>query len=213
IDWVQISDGGGRVDLWTQAHPGFSFKITANGGTPIPTSDTLNANSPNYMVFYAPQLAGAPYDTQCPQDPIVYDGSKGMGSVSSALYLVLQGTPQSFTVLGSNGKNHTCTPPVFPPEASPLAPEDSSNWQMVEIVQAQPGEGTSSVLDLTNFRTGGNLLLRTPRVGFFTTPAFLAEWNTNNSNQARVTANQTLIVALGHAMSPANATLPPSLAS
>jgi hypothetical protein len=55
--------------------------------------------------------------------------------------------------------------------------------------------------------------LRTPRVGFFTTPSFLAEWNTNNSNQARVTANQTLIVALGHGISPQNATLPPSTAA
>jgi len=50
-------------------------------------------------------------------------------------------------------------------------------------------------------------------VGFFTTPSFLAEWNTNNSNQARVTANQTLIVALGHGISPQNATLPPSTAA
>jgi len=84
---------------------------------------------------------------------------------------------------------------------------------MIEIVQAGPDQGVSSVLDLVNFRTGGNLLLRTPRVGFFTTPSFLAEWNTNNSNQARVTANQTLIVALGHAINPQNATLPPSTAA
>src|SRR3989441_11269695 len=84
---------------------------------------------------------------------------------------------------------------------------------MVEIVQAGPDQGVSSVLDLVNFRTGGNLVLRTPRVGFFTTPTFLAEWNTNNSNQARVTTNQTLIVALGRAMTPQNATPPPSLAA
>ena len=213
LDWIQISDSGGRVDLWTQAHPGFTFKLTNNGGVAIPLTDTLDPASPNYMVFYAPQLAGAPYDTACPQDPIVYDGSKGMGSVSSSLYLALQGTPASFSVPAANNKTHTCQPPVFPDTNTPLAPEDSSNWQMVEIVQAAPGEGTSSVLDVTNFRTGGNLLLRTPRVGFFTTPSFLAEWNTNSSNQARVTTNQTLIVATGHAMSPTNATLPPSTAA
>ena len=39
--------------------------------------------------------------------------------------------------------------------------------------------------------------LSLPRVGFYTTPAFLALWNTNDSNQHRVTANQTLLVALG----------------
>jgi len=125
----------------------------------------------------------------------------------------MQGTPQSFNVPIANGKNHSCRPPPFPAAWQPLTVADTQNWHMVEIVQANPGQGTSSVLDLTNFRTGGNLLLRTPRVGFFTTPSFLAEWNTNNSNQARVTANQTLIVALGHGISPQNATLPPSTAS
>ena len=213
LDAIQISDSGNRVDLYAQAHPGFSFKLTANAGAPIALADTLDPSNPNYMVFYAPQLAGAPYDTLCPQDPIVYNGGKGMRSVSSALYMVMQGTPQSFSVPLATGKNHTCQPPAFPAASSPLSSDDDQLWQMVEIVQAGPNDGVSSVLDLTNFRTGGNLLLRTPRVGFFTTPSFLAEWNTNNSNQARVTANQTLIVALGHGMSPQNATLPPSIAS
>ena len=39
----------------------------------------------------------------------------------------------------------------------------------------------------------------TPRPGFFTTPAFVANWPTNTSNQMRVTLNQTLIVATGMA--------------
>ncbi len=47
--------------------------------------------------------------------------------------------------------------------------------------------------------------LALPRVGFYTTPAFLALWNTNDSNQHRVTANQTLLVALGASLTPANA--------
>jgi hypothetical protein len=212
LDAIAVGDSGDRVDLFAQAHPGFSFTLTAKQG-PIPLSDTLDPNSPHYMVFYAPQLAGAPYDALCPQDPIVYDGSKGQGDVSSALYMTMDGRPQGFNIPMANGKNHNCQPPKFPPQSAPLTVNDSQQWQMIEIVQAGLTEGTSSVTDLTNFRTGGNLLLRTPRLGFFTTPSFLAEWNTNDSNQARVTANQTLIVALGHAISPATATLPPSTAS
>ena len=46
-------------------------------------------------------------------------------------------------------------------------------------------------------RTASELALALPRVGFYTTPAFLALWNTNDSNQHRVTANQTLLVAMG----------------
>jgi hypothetical protein len=39
-----------------------------------------------------------------------------------------------------------------------------------------------------------------PRVGFFSTPAFFANWQTNASNQMRVTTSQALIVATGSAI-------------
>src|SRR5467141_3718373 len=212
LDAIQVSDSGASVDLFAQANPGFKFTLTAKAGV-IPLSETLDRQSPNYMICYAPQLIGAAYDGLCPQDPIVYDGRNGQSSVSASLYVTLQGKPKSFSVPDGNGKQHTCQPPAFPAAYQPLTVADSQQWHMVEIVQAGPDQGVSSVVDLVNFRTGGNLLLRTPRVGFFTTPSFLAEWNTNDSNQARVTANQTLIVALGHAINPQNATLPPSTAS
>ncbi len=212
LDGIQIGDGGGNVDLFAQANPGFSFTLTAKNGQ-IPLSETLDRHSPNYMIFYAPQLVGPTYDAQCPQDPIVYDGRDGQSAVSAALYVTLQGKPDSFSVPIGGGKTHNCQPPAFPAAWQPLTANDSQEWHMVEVVQAAPDQGVSSVLDLVNFRTGGNLLLRTPRVGFFTTPSFLAEWNTNKSNQARVTLNQTLIVALGHQILPQNATLPPSTAA
>jgi len=213
LDAIQVNDSGGSVDLFARANPGFKFTLTAKSGV-IPLSETLDRKSRNYMIFYAPQLMGAAYDGLCPQDPIVYDGRTGQSSVSVSLYVTLQqGRPKSFSVLDGNGKQHTCQPPAFPAAYQPLTVADGKQWHMVEIVQAGPDQGVSSALDLVNFRTGGNLLLRTPRVGFFTTPSFLAEWNTNDSNQARVTANQTLIVALGHAINPQNATLPPSTAS
>src|SRR2546426_3577168 len=213
LDGIRVNDSGGSVDLFAKANPGFKFTLTAKNGV-IPLSETLDRKSPNYMIFYAPQLMGAAYDGLCPQDPIVYDGRDGQSSVSVSLYVTLQqGRPKSFSVLDGNGKQHTCQPPAFPVAYQPLTAADSQQWNMVEIVQAAPDQGVSSVLDLVNFRTGGNLLLRTPRVGFFTTPSFLAEWNTNGSNQARVTSNQTLIVALGRAITSQTATPPPSLAA
>lgn len=212
LDTIQQGDNGSSVDLYAQAHPGFHFTLTAKQGA-IPLAQTLDPTSPNYMIFYAPQLAGAAYDTLCPQDPIVYDGSKGQRMVVSSLYLTLQGTPAQFSVPVAGGKTHNCSPPAFPEANQPLTDADSANWNMVEVVQAGPDDGTSAITDLVNFRSGGSLLLHSPRVGFFTTPSFLAEWNTNDSNQARVTANQALIVATGHGMSPANATLPPSTAA
>jgi hypothetical protein len=49
-----------------------------------------------------------------------------------------------------------------------------------------------------------------PRTSFFTTPAYLAIWQTNDSNKHRVTANQTLLVALGQALTSENDIVPVS---
>ena len=66
--------------------------------------------------------------------------------------------------------------------------------------------------DLPALRAATTLTLSLPRYGFFTTPAFLALWNTNDSNQHRVTANQTLLVALGQAFTAENSITPFSAA-
>jgi hypothetical protein len=50
---------------------------------------------------------------------------------------------------------------------------------------------------LSTFRTATEVPFHIPRVGYFSTPSFFANWPTNDSNVARVTANQSLIVALG----------------
>jgi len=50
---------------------------------------------------------------------------------------------------------------------------------------------------LPALRSATELVVSLPRLGFFTTPAFFANWQTNTSNQMRVTLNQSLIVALG----------------
>ena len=48
-----------------------------------------------------------------------------------------------------------------------------------------------------------------PRVGFFSTPAFFANWQTNISNQMRVTTHQALIVATGSSIDGTDTTTPP----
>ena len=211
LDAMQVLDSGGTADLYQKAHPGFSFTLTARRGA-IPLSETLDPSSANYLVFAAPQLA-AGYDAACPQDPLVFDGGPGQQQVTLSLYQVLMGAMPAFNVTTAAG-THRCQPPGFPAASVPLGlPSDSQSWQLVNVRTPNPGEPTSRVFDVLSFRAGNDLVLNTPRVGFFTTPAFLAGWNTNTSNQARVTINQTLIVALGRAINPATATLPPSLAA
>jgi hypothetical protein len=74
---------------------------------------------------------------------------------------------------------------------------DLGDWQMVTIRQRAGNEPYIEPYDLPTLRQATELPLSLPRVGFFTTPAYLAIWSTNDSNQHRVTANQTLLVALG----------------
>jgi hypothetical protein len=77
---------------------------------------------------------------------------------------------------------------------------DLTDWNWVTINQKANSADRTPVIrpyDLPALRAATELTLSLPRVGFFTTPAFLALWNTNDSNQHRVTANQTLLAALG----------------
>jgi hypothetical protein len=111
--------------------------------------------------------------------------------------------------------------PRFPFSASPtcfehaskpyLTADDVSDWTWVTINHAaDPTARTPAVqpYDLPALRQASELTLALPRVGFYTTPAFLALWNTNDSNQHRVTANQTLLAALGQAFTAENTIVP-----
>jgi hypothetical protein len=89
---------------------------------------------------------------------------------------------------------------------------DVSDWQLVSVHALQSGEAYLQPYDLPTLRKTTDLGLKLPRISYYTTPAFLALWNTNDSNQHRVTANQTLLVALGQSFSSANGITPLSTA-
>jgi hypothetical protein len=81
---------------------------------------------------------------------------------------------------------------------------------MVTISQPASGQATTAFYDLPSLRTATQLVLKIPRTGFFSTPAFAANWQTNTSNMMRVTTNQALIVGLGSSVDGTDMTLPPS---
>ena len=100
--------------------------------------------------------------------------------------------------------------PRFPFSGNPTCGEQASkpyfvtsdltDWGWVTINhKANAADRTPAIqpYDLPALRAAKELTLSLPRVGFYTTPAFLALWNTNDSNQHRVTVNQTLLAALG----------------
>ena len=81
---------------------------------------------------------------------------------------------------------------------------DVSDWRWVTIAPKASGDAYIQPYDLPALRTASTIKLAMPRVGFYTTPAFLALWNTNDSNQHRVTTNQTLLAALGQSFTSDN---------
>ena len=72
-------------------------------------------------------------------------------------------------------------------------------------------EKPHTILDADKLRTLNEIVFRTPRVSFFTTPAFFGQWRTNHNNQARVTVNQALAVALDKVFDGSDATVPTDL--
>jgi hypothetical protein len=102
--------------------------------------------------------------------------------------------------------------PVFAgtPAASQFGANDFDDWSLVTLRQPNPGEATTQFFDLPALRAAHELVLAMPRVGFFSTPAFFANFPTNVSNQMRVTAQQALIVATGSSFDGTDPTLPSS---
>ena len=91
-----------------------------------------------------------------------------------------------------------------------LTTDDVSDWQWVTVAPKASGDAYIQPYDLPTLRKTTTLKLALPRVGFFTTPAFLALWNTNDSNQHRVTADQALLAALGGSFTSENTIIPVS---
>ncbi len=201
LDSYHIDDNLKTVDRLVQASPGFSFTVQSTGN--IPLADSLNTASPNYMHWVNSAVGNVALGPGCDEDPRVYTNTP-------ALYNLLFGTlyPIKSTIAGALT---ACQPGQVGQSGLPqLADTEFDQWRMVTVRMAKPGEATTKFYDLTTIRSTNELVLKVPRLGFFSTPAFFANWPTNSSNDARVTINQTLIVALGRSFDDRNSITPVS---
>ncbi|WP_394202733.1 hypothetical protein [Marinagarivorans algicola] len=78
---------------------------------------------------------------------------------------------------------------------------DFSDWKTVTIEQSDTRfdwapDSSAMIESLRDIEDGSRISMVRPMVGFFSTPAFYAIWQTNEDNQFRVTTHQTLIIAL-----------------
>ena len=174
-------------------------------GTDIPLEQTLDPSSPNYMVFA--DVAPVTASTRTPAMPCrgmvgMINPYKGYGQ----LFQVLLGYIPNYSLTSGTT---TCSQHASKPY---MTASDLSDWQWVSVRPLAAAETRIAPYDLPKLRTTTELGLALPRVGFYTTPAFLALWNTNDSNQHRVTVNQTLLIAFGQSFSSAATIIPSSAA-
>ena len=173
-----------------------------NHGQRPPIEETLDPNSPNYLVFgYEPPATstGRRFGNTCAGDATKVSSYPG----NTHLFWLLLGSVGRDSGNNSSGtSNLGCMEHAAKPY---FTSQDLSDWTLVTITD----QGTPILAyDLPRLRAATTLPSRLPRVSYFTTPAFFATWNTNDSNQHRVTANQALLVALGQGYTSAAATIP-----
>ncbi len=190
----------------SQAATTVTWKIDESGND-IPIEQIVDPTSPNYLTFadVTPTLnAGKP--------TIVCRGTAGMVNSFNGfgtLFQVLLGLIPQYSTTASGVTTDVCDRHASRPY---FTLSDVSDWQWVNVRALAAGETRMMPYNLPALRAATELALALPRVGYYTTPAFLALWNTNDSNQHRVTANQTLLIALGQSLTPANNVMPLSAA-
>lgn len=211
LDAWQVDDSGSVVDHFAKANPGLKLTV---GSAAVPIAESVDSTSPDFMHWTDPDLTdGGAYGqianqaSGCATDPISYTAT------GLALHYLLYGTIIARSVDGGKcGQlGGTKNAPQIGNAATGGA-NDFDDWRMVTVRQPAAGEATTSFYDLPTLRGSSTLVLNLPRVGFFSTPAFFANWQTNQSNTMRVTMNQTLIVALGAMFDGTDGTDPKALA-
>ncbi len=168
--WQIDDDSTGVHDAFKTANSGLA-NITITDSGPIDPIHSATVGDPLYMTWYDPNLmtaCGAHTHTMAVRANQLFDAFMGVYPGCSK-----QGAGQ-------------------------LTAADYQDWQQITVRQPNPGETPTWFYDLTTLRNKTHaLVLHRPYVGFFTTPAFFANWMTNASNTMRVTMNQTFIVATG----------------
>ena len=199
VDTRSTNDRGQFINAVTQANP--NFTLTFEGNHPVALSDTLNPGNANYMTWYLPRLATPSTNPNCQwANPLVINANTKLPTDrADTLYRYL--VNNELQINSTTQANLSCGPSSAYDGNTVMVPfGDYNTWHMVSVRAPNPNEVTTLFWDLNTLRSTSELVLHVPRVGFFTTPAFLAGWQTNGSNQARVTINQSLIVGLNHAL-------------
>jgi len=206
VDARGVTDQGSVRDryylsLSTIERPDAGFTVQLG----VPTGAVNPANLQTQVWGVQPATADAGTFPACATAPnSTTRALKPRGNFSRDLFNLLLGhVPDDPSFAGTG---------TLPCRAFNTAPQfmdaDFTDWREVTMRAPASGEAPSPFWDLAKLRSSTEVVLTLPRAGFSTTPAFFANWQTNASNQNRVTMNQTLIVALGKSFDGNGSTVP-----
>jgi len=167
-------------------HPNLEVRYTQT--EQIPFSASIDPLSADYGVFTIGEPDGsAAGSSACDGLNDTFTGRSAIEEV----YKYMMGAPFRTTCWSWNGAM-----------ANVFTEPGDLEMREVTVRVAGPTEDRTTFWDLDTLRTTDELVLGTDYVGFFGTMGFLGQWTTNSANEHRVTANQTLIVALGRSFDP-----------
>ena len=206
MDWNQVSDTETVVDHFAQ-YDDPKGGVTVQDTTPIPYDQTIDPTNANFMNWYYPGLSTVQPPSQANPAPYCQVHTRNWVSTNfnnrasaHLVHYLLYGGFEAYRFSNTPGSAGNCsarpTGPVTNP-ASIMTASDFDTWTLVNVRKPNGSESITPFWNMKTIRQANELVLKVPRVGFFSTPAFHANWQTNTSNQMRVTINQALIVALG----------------
>jgi hypothetical protein len=189
LSWMIIVDGqSSQGEYESQRNPNYSFTLVDNANIPIEKSG--NPADPDYMIW-----STAPMNTDCGNQldhRFTVDKKTYFGQVAFALWMHLNGRNYLNVNKATGGY---CS--VFVPQNYSRMPEAPKNtWRLVTFRQPRGSERSTPFWDFDALVRAEEILLRIPRIGYYTTPAFFAQAPTNKNNQARVTVNQAMLIGL-----------------
>ena len=189
FDDVNISDANKTTNRLAARNAITQFVVDPN--STVALSDSLNPSSPNYMIWHMPATF-----TGCTPTPVTHTGNAMYQDLFTFLFGRLAYPP---CVPNNNQTNF----------GSQFADTDFSDWRMVTLnaTDGTTPNTTPIFYDIIKMRASSTMALHTKRIGYFGTLAFDANWGTNSSNEARVTANQALIVGIGQSINGENVTV------
>ncbi len=195
LDAFHVDDAGKLQDRVKPELANVTMRLEPQ--TPIPLEQSLDPASPNYMVWFNPDITDPKIRSSNPPGCDLEHAPYAWPAPGAiTIHWMLQGgIDNRYTAGGLR-----CFAAGGSPRATQLVDADFASWRMVRVRQPKNGEEPTRLWDIPKIRASNELVLRTPRAGFFSTPAFHANWKTNQSNQMRVTTNQALIVATGAAI-------------